>query len=375
MESMELFKESKEVAFNALFNLLNINFVWINPNGEVLGCNNQMLSCLNMNDPKDYIGKHPLDFSSKSAWENTQKVIETGKSIVVEEVHTKENGESIYFLSMKSPIKSKDGKLIGVVILAINITDRKLMELELAKSLKAAESANQAKTQFLCNIRHDLRTPLSSILNISQFLESMENDPTKKQYLSDLTQSSNILLNHLNDILEYVKIESGEFPVIDKRFDMYRLLDDMEQMMRPTANDKKLDLKIRVDSHVPRNLIGDDRRTERILINLISNALKFTEKGYVKVSVKWISKTDYKGIIQINIEDSGIGIAEDKKEMIFERFNRLHASYGSTYVGTGLGLKLVKQFLEELEGQYDLISELGKGTTFKIFIPYTVPFV
>lgn len=375
LQSMELFEFSKDIAFDSLFNLFKINFSWTNEEGFILGCNLQMLDCLNMSDFSEIIGKHHSNFSSKSAWENTQEVIKTGNSITAEEIHTKENGEPVYFLSMKSPIKAKDGKIIGAVILAVDITERKLLEFELEKALEASQLSDRTKTQFLRNMRHDLRTPLSGILTISEYLENTELDPEKKQYLGDIHKSSNSLLNHLNEILDYTKIESGELPIVDKKFDIYKILDDIYRMMRTIATSKKLDFNVSVDISTPKNLIGDNVRTERILINIISNALKFTEKGHVHVSSSWIPKNETKGVIQFTIEDTGIGIPADKQDMVFERFNKLNASYSGVYTGAGLGLRLVKQFLEEIGGQHELESELGKGTTFKVFIPYTIPFV
>ena len=375
LQSMELFEFSKDIAFDSLFNLFKINFSWTNEEGFILGCNLQMLDCLNMSDFSEIIGKHHSNFSSKSAWENTQEVINTGNSITAEEIHTKENGENVYFLSMKSPIKAKDGKIIGAVVLAVDITERKLLEFELAKALEASQLSDKTKTQFLCNMRHDLRTPLSGILTISEYLESTEEDATKKQYLGDIHKSSNSILNHLNEILDYVKVESGELPIIDKKFDISQMLDDVYRMMRTSANTKDIDFNVSIDVSTPRHLIGDGVRTERILINLISNALKFTSKGHVHISLKWIPKTDTKGIAQFTIDDSGIGIPKDKQDFIFERFNKLNASYSGIYTGAGLGLKLVKQFLEEIGGQHELESEPGKGTIFKVFIPYTIPLV
>ena len=375
MQSMELFESSKDICFESLFNLFHVNFLWVNEEGYVLGCNKEILDFLNMTDVNDIIGKHHLNFASQSSWETTQEVIKTENSITAEEIHTKENGENIYFLSMKSPIKAKDGKIIGAVILAVDITDRKLLEFELAKALEASQLSDKTKTQFLCNMRHDLRTPLSGILTISEYLESTEEDATKKQYLGDIHKSSNSILNHLNEILDYVKVESGELPIIDKKFDISQMLDDVYRMMRTSANTKDIDFNVSIDVSTPRHLIGDGVRTERILINLISNALKFTSKGHVHISLKWIPKTDTKGIAQFTIDDSGIGIPKDKQDFIFERFNKLNASYSGIYTGAGLGLKLVKQFLEEIGGQHELESEPGKGTIFKVFIPYTIPLV
>jgi len=375
MQSMELFESSRDICFESLFNLFHVNFLWVDEKGYVLGCNKEILDFFNMTDVSDIIGKHHLEFSSQSLWETTQKVINTGNSITAEEVYTKENGENVYFLSMKSPLKSPEGKIIGAVILAVDITDRKNLEFKLEKSLEAAQLSDRTKTQFLCDMRHDLRTPLSGILTISEFLESTEKDATKKQYLGDINKSSSSILNHLNEILEYVKVESGELPIIDKKFDISQMLDDVYRMMRTTANTKDIDFNVSIDVSTPRHLIGDCVRTERILINLISNALKFTSKGHVHISLKWIPKGETKGIAQFTIDDSGIGIPKDKQDFIFERFNKLNASYSGIYTGAGLGLKLVKQFLEEIGGQHELESEPGKGTIFKVFIPYTIPLV
>ena len=375
MESMELFESSKDICFESLFNLFKVNFLWVDAKGYVLGCNKEILDFFNMTDVNDIIGKHHLEFSSQSLWETTQEVIKTGNSITAEEILTKENGEAVYFLSMKSPIKAKDGKIIGAVVLAVDITDRKLLEFELEKSLEAAQLSDKTKTQFLRNMRHDLRTPLSGILTIAEYLENTELDPEKKQYLGDIHKSSNSILNHINEILVYVKVESGELPIIDKKFDISQMLDDVYRMMRTAANTKDIDFNVSIDVSTPRYLIGDGVRTERILINLISNALKFTSKGHVHISLKWIPKSDTRGIAQFTIDDSGIGIPKDKQDFIFERFNKLNASYSGIYTGAGLGLKLVKQFLEEIGGQHELESEPGKGTIFKVFIPYTIPLV
>lgn len=372
---MALELESQTVAFDSLFNLFNINFCWCNEEGIIEGGNQKLVDCLQMNNIDEIIGKNSKHIFSQSAWQNTQEVLKSGNSITAEEIHTKENGENVYFLSMKSPIKSPEGKIIGAVVLAVDITDRKLLEFELEKALEASQLSDRTKTQFLRNMRHDLRTPLSGILTISEYLENTELDPEKKQYLGDIHKSSHSLLNHLNEILDYVKIESGELPIIDKKFDFIKLLDDTYRMMRTIAVSKKLDFTVSVDISTPKNLIGDYVRTERILINLISNAIKFTDKGYVRISINWIEKTETKGIVQFKIEDTGIGIPEDKQDMVFERFNKLNASYSGVYTGAGLGLKLVKQFLEEIGGQHELESEPGKGTIFKVFIPYTIPLV
>ena len=375
MNMISVFSQAKEMAFDALFNLLPINFSWVDTRGYILGCNQRLLDCLGINDINNIIGKHMLDFISDIVWENTKKVIETGNDIIIEEIYEDKEGNKNYFLSIKSAVKSKEGQVLGIVIIAIDITDRKLMEFELEESKKAAQLADKAKTEFLSNMRHDFRTPFSGIIGTAEILESKEKDPIKKQYLRDIIESSESLLNHLNEILDYVKIDSGSIEVTKKQFDIQEVLDDVYQMMLPTAKNKKLNLKFIIDKDIPRYLIGDISRLQRILMNLIANSIKFTEKGYIYLSVDCPEKekSDKKCTLRFMIEDTGIGIPEEEKEAIFDKFYRISPSYNGIYNGSGLGLNIVKQFLEEIDGHYEMHSKVGEGTTFKIWIPYTIP--
>lgn len=370
---INVFSQAKERAFEALFNLLPINFSWIDTQGYILECNERVLSHQEMNKFNEIIGKHTSEVCSEGTWENTKKVIETGESIIFEETHVKKDGSTIYFLSIKSPVKSQDGTVIGVVNIAIDITDRKMMEFELEESKKAAQLADNAKTEFLNNMRHDLRTPFSGIIGSAEILESKEKDNSKKQILRDIIDSADSVLNHLNGILDCVKIEKGPLPVIQKAFDMHGMLEDIYKMMLPSAKQKNIEFGFSIDKTIPSYLIGDITRTQKILMNIIANAIKFTEKGHVHISVGWKEKSNHGCITQFIVEDTGIGIPDDKKEAIFEKFYRLSPSYDGRYVGTGLGLHMVKEFLEEIDGQYDIKSEEGKGTIFKIFVPYKIP--
>lgn len=368
-----IFSKGREIAVDALFNLLPINFSWLDTRGYILDCNQNLLDCLKISDINDILGKHTLDFVSKSIWENTKNVIETENDSIVEEMYEDNKGNKTYYLSIKSPVKSKEGTLLGIVIISIDITDKKMMEFELEESKKAVQLADKAKTEFLSNMRHDLRTPFSGIIGTAEILEGKEKDPIKKQHLRDIIDSSESVLSHLNEILDHVKTTNGELPIIQKAFEIHCMLEDVYQMMLPTAKQKNLDFKFLVDKTLPNYVIGDITRTQRILMNIISNAIKFTDKGHIQISVNWVEKSDQKCVVQFVIEDTGIGIPEDKKDVIFEKFYRITPSYNGTYAGSGLGLNIVKQFLEEIEGQYDVKSDINKGTTFKIFVPYKIP--
>ena len=361
--------KAKDVALDSLFNLFTINFCWMDKDGYVLGCNQQVLDSLDIASFTDIIGKHTSEIASEIAWENTQKVIETGEPITVEETHVRKDGTNTYFLSMKNPMKDCDENVIGVVNIALDITERKSMEMNLRQLKEAAELADNVKTEFLTNMRHDLRTPLTGILTISEFLENGEVESSRRKYLKDIKHCAESMLNHLNQIVSHIKAESGEFSILEKEFNIHDVLHDVHQIMLPVATSKKLDFTLMLD-HIPYYLIGDAGRTQRILMNLISNAIKFTEKGFVKINAKWLPITNQEGVLQFVIEDSGIGIPQDKQYIIFEKFHKLNPSHEGVYKGDGLGLNIVKQFLEDIRGDYTLKSDLGKGTLFKVQIPY-----
>lgn len=366
--------KAKDIALDSLFNLFPINFSWVDKNGFFLGCNQELMRCLNIQSFDDILGKHVTIFSDKSIWENTQKVIATGEPFIGEEVHLTTTGSKLYFWSMKNPIKDCDNNIIGAVNIALDITERKSMEMNLRQLKESAELADKVKTEFLTNMRHDLRTPLSGIVTISEFLENSETESTKKSYIQDIKECAESMLTHLNELLDHIKVESGEYSLVEKKFNIHEVLKDVYQMMLPSANSKGLEFTLHLQ-YIPSDLISDSTRIQRILINLISNAIKFTEKGHVRIFINWKYSENGKGVLEFIIDDSGIGIPEDKKEMVFEKFYRLNPSYEGVYSGSGLGLNIVKKFIQELNGKYELISSLTKGTVFKVQIPCKVPVI
>lgn len=371
-DNQTLKEEAEKIALQGLFNILPVNFTWIDKEGRVLGCNDKVLDCLKVTSFSDIFGKHSSELFNNGAWENTEKVLKSGNSLVLDEEHKNAEGNTVYYLSVKSPIKSPNEKVIGVVNIAVDITERKLLEAELEKTKEAAELANKIKTEFLANMRHDLRTPLCGLSNILEYLEKNELDETKRSYLEEARNYTASILTQLNDILDHVRVESGELDILEKKFSLPEVLENIYKSLFRQASDKNLEFKITCDVNIPKNVIGDPLRTERILMNVLSNALKFTHKGYVKLTLDWIHLADEKGIAQFIIEDSGIGIPEDKLEHIFERFIRLTDASTALYPGTGLGLNIVKRFLSDIDGRYDVTSELGKGSAFNICIPYKI---
>jgi len=249
-------------------------------------------------------------------------------------------------------------------------------EEEFKAAKETAEAANEAKTEFLRNMRHDFRTPFTGILGLTELMMVQETDPEKQENLGYIAESAKALLEHLNEIMEFIQIESGQLPILEKSFDLCALLDDIYKMMLPSVENKQLDFQFIIDKTLPHYVIGDTVRLQRILMNLLSNAIKFTDKGYIKLAAKVLRYIDDKNVIvQFIIEDTGIGIPKEKQHIIFERFNRLTSSYSGIYSGKGFGLRIVKQFLDEINGECDLKSTAGEGACFQVAISYKLPYI
>lgn len=243
------------------------------------------------------------------------------------------------------------------------------IEAELKKAKNSAEAANKAKTEFLANMRHDIRTSLSGIIGSSEILKTTSHDPITQEYAHNLVTSSRALQSLLDETLETVRASSGEAPVQKRKFNLIQLMQHIEALYKARAKEKRLKFTLHWDNALPHYLIGDKIRIHRIAMELIANALNFTHQGFVSVYVTLAQKEERQLIMKLIVRDSGIGIPKEKQQEIYVQFNRLIPAYPGIYKGTGLGLYLVKQFVDELEGEIYVESELQKGTTFTCLIP------
>ena len=307
---------------------------------------------------------------------NDLEVIETGVARTREETAILPSGKKIIQLSTKRPLLDKKGHTIGVAGVSIDITKLKETQLHLDMALKKAEAANEAKTEFLENMRHDIRTPLSGIVGCAQLLQSEKLEPKKvSEYANDLVQSSGALLDFLNNVLEGIQVVTGEIPIVKKKFDVFKQLDRIVDLNKSLAAEKNLSLIFDYDKAIPLYLVGDPARLQRIVLELITNALTFTKKGKVDLKVKLKKNEARQVVLEITVSDTGIGIPGDKQEEIFIRFKRLTPSSQGIYKGLGLGLTMVKQFIEDLGGEIYVTSQLQKGSSFTCLIPFQVPLV
>jgi CheY-like chemotaxis protein/nitrogen-specific signal transduction histidine kinase len=241
-------------------------------------------------------------------------------------------------------------------------------ELQLAKD--KAEKASKARSEFLSTVSHELRTPLNAINGITHLL--LEESPKKSQlnYLESLKFSGNYLLTFINEILEINRIESSNVQPEAINFNLKLLLENIQNSLREMAQQNNNKYIVEIDDAIPDNLIGDPTKLSQIFINLINNALKFTQNGEVKVVAKLMELGDENTSIYFRIVDTGIGIPEDKQETIFDSFSQGSIEINRKYGGTGLGLNIVKKLIDILGGQIRLESKVGKGSTFSFGLKF-----
>jgi two-component system, OmpR family, aerobic respiration control sensor histidine kinase ArcB len=349
---------------------------WKNEDFIYMGCNELLATALNLPTTDYIVGKTDYDFG----WDLEkviqyriidEDIIKTGKAkLNFEEIITNADGSITILLVNKMPILDDNNNVIGIVGISIDITERKEMECDLFKAKEQAEVASQAKTNFLENMRHDIRNPLAGVVGCARLLQE-EKDPEKSQkFIQGIIDSSQEVLDFLNAILESFNASSGNIPLVMNKFDLRETLNKVITLHQSMAIQKQLALTLDIDAAIPKFLVGDSVRTYRIILELLVNALKFTHEGYVQVIAKLAKKDNHELILKIIVEDTGIGIPEDKQQDLFLRFTRLTPSCEGIYKGSGLGLSIAKQFLDDLKAEIYIDSCVGKGTKFACIIPF-----
>ncbi|MDX2214731.1 MAG: ATP-binding protein [Oculatellaceae cyanobacterium bins.114] len=272
--------------------------------------------------------------------------------------------------SMQSMIVERDRQQLAEInekleyLVEQRTTELREQTIALQASKEAAEVASQAKSEFLANMSHELRTPMTAVLGYADILTSTDLTTEQKKYIQHISQSGNSLLTIINDILDLSKLEAGTLKLDAQPFVLQDLIDNLIQLFQHKASNKKLLLKSAVAPTVPYACVGSFDRLQQVLINLVSNAIKFTMTGEIVLGVDQVEREDTTVKLRFSVRDTGIGIDTSDQERIFESFTQVDSSYSRTYEGTGLGLSICRKIVQLMEGEIGVESALGQGSTF-----------
>jgi len=276
-----------------------------------------------------------------------------------------QSGEPLWIELLVRPLHAEDGTLTGFAGSATDVTARKQMEQTLREAKEIAEHANRAKSDFLANMSHEIRTPMNAVIGMTDLTLETQLDDEQREYLSIVKHSADALLSVLNDILDFSKIEAGKLDFEHISFGLRDCMALAHQTLREHAERCGLVLSYNIDPTVPDQLLGDPHRLRQVLLNLMSNAIKFTDQGHVSVRVSLSESRSTEAELMFSVEDTGVGIPQDKQHLIFEAFSQADGSSTRRYGGTGLGLAICAQLVRGMRGRIWVESTPGKGSTFR----------
>ncbi len=316
---------------------------------EVLGRSNAMLV--------------PLDRRAELT-QRAVRVRETGHGESFETTRMDKDGNLIDVAVTGSPLLDGSGKLVGLSITAHDISARKGVEAELTRARDAALEAARLKSEFLANMSHEIRTPMNSIIGMTRLLLDTSLGPEQAELARNVSESGEALLTLINEILDFSKIAAGKLVLEELDFELSKLVEGAVEAVAEPARRKKLELTISIDPEAPQHLRGDPGRIRQILLNLLGNAVKFTEHGEVSVQVNKISENPAETILRFEVRDTGIGIPREKQHLLFQPFSQVEVSTSRRFGGTGLGLSIARGLVEKMHGSIALSSTPGEGSTF-----------
>jgi len=361
------------------------NIYWFDKHCRTVGCNKNVLAMFGLQSVENFKGLSFEELGKIGGWtleatqsfkNDTLEILQTGKpKLNIEEPPIPhEDGRVIYFLSSRVPLFNYKNDVIGVVGVSIDITERHQAEKALKKAKLEAEAASYAKTEFISNMSHDIKTPLSGIIGLADVLMHRLEQKEDIDFAENIINAGQQLMVFFDNCLEIGKAETSNLNLANEYFSLKSVTQELYDLFLPAIKKKSLEFYLFQDDKVPDYLLGSRSGIYRILMNLIGNAIKFTDTGSITLRIELGEKSTSKNtIIKIIVKDTGIGIPVDKHQLIFERFIRLTPSSNNLYSGSGLGLYLVQKMVESMHGEIHLSSAEGKGSQFTVVLPFVVP--
>jgi PAS domain S-box-containing protein len=323
----------------------------------------------NIRDPQESIGKTDFDYffpeHAQQAFADEQRIIRTGEPLMdVVEHETWADGRETWVSTTKMPLRNQQGEIVGTFGVSRDITVRKQAEFALQRAKEAAEAANRAKSEFLANMSHEIRTPMNGVIGMTELALDTELTREQRDYLNMAKLAAESLLSLINDILDFSKIEARKLELESIAFQLHDRVGDTVKALALRAQQKGLELACHIPPEAPATLTGDPGRLRQVLVNLIGNAIKFTERGEVLVDVAVDEKTEQDVVLHFAVSDTGIGIPQEEQGRIFEAFTQVDPSRTKKHGGTGLGLTISAQLVAMMGGRIWVDSTVGKGSTF-----------
>ena len=371
-----------------IINTVPIRVFWKDREFRYLGCNPTFARDAGKSDPAEIIGMDDFQMPWREQADrfraDDREVMESGVGkLFYEECMTTHDGRNVWQNTSKIPLKNSADETVGVLGIYEDITQRKQDEAELRKyqehledlvqerttalsiAKEMAEAASRSKSLFLANMSHEVRTPMNGILGMIELVIRRIEDPVQKKQLQKAQVSAQNLLRIINDILDISKIEAERMTLEKMRFKLDDVFDHLTSLIAQKALDKGLDLRMEIPAELGNcGFIGDSLRLEQILLNLVSNAVKFTEKGCVTLHVLMVEETDSERLLRFEVRDTGIGISAEDQKRLFTAFEQADGSMTRKYGGTGLGLAISKRLAQMMGGTMGVESAVGQGSTF-----------
>ncbi len=367
--SLQTVTESK-TRYKSVINNIIDGIIIINKQGEILSCNLKVLEIFGYQEEE--LINHKINMLMPASDSNAHdgymsNYTTTGEATIIgigrELKGMRKDGSTFPIDLGINQIKVKqESQFVGIIR---DITERKKIEQTLITSREQAEAASKAKSEFLAMMSHELRTPLNGVIGMAQLMRDGKLDSEQLEHLDIINDSSHALLTIIDDILDLTKMESGYLKIKPEIFNLEELIEAIQTLLSPQVKDKGLSLSVELASNCPRLVIGDAGRIRQVLLNLLGNAIKFTERGSVTLSLKCDSlKEEGLTTLTIYITDTGIGISDEDQERLFQLFTQIDSSSTRKYSGTGLGLAISKQLVNQMGGEITLQSTPGEGSTF-----------